>query len=74
MVNSGNGSAGVAFSLDINSGFKDIIVINSSFGIGEMVVSGNVKPDEFIVSKMALKNNHESIINKTMRQKRNDGF
>ena len=69
MVNSGNGSAGVAFSLDINSGFKDIIVINSSFGIGEMVVSGNVKPDEFIVSKMALKNNHEPIINKTMGDK-----
>ena len=69
MVNSGLGSAGVAFSLDINSGFCDIIVINSSYGLGELVVSGNVKPDEFIVSKKALKNNFKSIINKKLGDK-----
>ena len=69
MVNSGLGSAGVAFSLDINSGFRDIIVINSSYGLGELVVSGNVKPDEFIVSKKALKNNYKSIINKKLGDK-----
>jgi pyruvate,water dikinase len=69
MVNSGLGSAGVAFSLDINSGFRDIIVINSSYGLGELVVSGNVKPDEFIVSKKALNNNFKSIINKKLGDK-----
>lgn len=69
MVRSDLGSAGVAFSLDINSGFRDIIVINSSYGLGELVVSGNVKPDEFILSKKALNTNHYSIINKSLGDK-----
>lgn len=69
MVNSGLGSAGVAFSLDINSGFRDIIVINSSYGLGELVVSGNVKPDEFIISKKCLNNGFKSIINKKLGDK-----
>ena len=49
MVNSQ--SAGVAFSLDPESGYNKAIVINSSFGIGELVVGGGVKPDEFILDK-----------------------
>jgi pyruvate,water dikinase len=69
MVNSGLGSAGVAFSLDINSGFRDIIIINSSYGLGELVVSGNVKPDEFIISKKCLNNGFKSIINKKLGDK-----
>ena len=69
MVRSDLGSAGVAFSIDINSGFRDIIVINSSYGLGELVVSGNVLPDEFIVSKYGLKENHDCILSKKIGDK-----
>jgi len=51
MVRSDKGSAGVAFSLDTESGFDKVIVINGSYGLGELVVGGVVQPDEFIVFK-----------------------
>ena len=51
MARSDLGCSGVAFSLDPDTGFKKVIVINSSYGLGELVVSGQIKPDEFIVSK-----------------------
>ena len=55
MVRSDIGSAGVAFSIDPETGYNKAIVINSSFGLGELVVSGGVRPDEFILDKRALK-------------------
>lgn len=55
MVRSDIGSAGVAFSLDPETGYNKAIVINSSFGLGELVVSGGVKPDEIICDKRTLK-------------------
>jgi pyruvate,water dikinase len=55
MIRSDLGSAGVAFSLDPETGYNKAIVINSAFGLGELVVSGGVKPDEFILDKRALK-------------------
>ena len=51
MVRSDLGSSGVAFSIDSESGFKDIVLINGSWGLGEMVVGGKVKPDEVVVYK-----------------------
>lgn len=54
MVRSDVGASGVAFSLDTESGFKDVVVINGAFGLGEMVVQGAVKPDEFTVFKPLL--------------------
>lgn len=54
MVRSDIGSAGVAFSLDPETGYDKAIVINSAFGLGELVVSGSVKPDEFILDKRVL--------------------
>lgn len=69
MVRSDLGSSGVAFSLDTESGFKDAIVINGSYGLGEMIVQGSVSPDEFIVFKPALKNGFESIIEKKLGMK-----
>ena len=51
MVRSDLGSAGVAFSLDTESGFNKVILINGSYGLGELIVGGAVKPDEFIVFK-----------------------
>jgi len=55
MVRSDIGSAGVAFSIDPETGFNKAIVINSSFGLGELVVSGGVKPDEIILDKRILR-------------------
>ena len=55
MVRSDIGSAGVAFSIDPETGYDKAIVINSSFGLGELVVSGGVKPDEIILDKRTLK-------------------
>jgi pyruvate,water dikinase len=55
MVRSDLGSAGVAFSIDPETGFNKAIVVNSAFGLGELVVSGGVKPDEIILDKRALR-------------------
>lgn len=55
MIRSDIGSAGVAFSLDPETGYEKAIVINSAFGLGELVVSGGVKPDEIIVDKRSLR-------------------
>jgi pyruvate,water dikinase len=66
MVRSDLGASGVAFSLDTESGFKDVVVINGSFGLGEMVVQGAISPDEFIVFKPTLKNGYNSIIEKKL--------
>lgn len=66
MVRSDLGSSGVAFSLDTESGFKDVVVINGIFGLGELIVQGSVSPDEFIVFKPALKEKFIPIIEKKM--------
>ena len=69
MVRSDLGSSGVAFSLDTESGFKDAVVINASYGLGEMIVQGAVSPDEYIVFKPLLKEGYKSIIEKKMGNK-----
>ena len=68
MVRSDLGSAGVAFSLDPESGNKKVIVINSAYGLGELVVNGQSVPDEFIVMKELL-DNYKPIIDKKLGQK-----
>ncbi|MEO7313169.1 MAG: phosphoenolpyruvate synthase [Chitinophagaceae bacterium] len=66
MVRSDLGASGVAFSLDTESGFKDVVVINASYGLGEMIVQGSVSPDEYIVFKPTLGEGFKSIIEKKM--------
>ncbi len=66
MVRSDLGMSGVAFSLDTESGFKDVVVINGSYGLGELVVQGAISPDEFIVHKPTLLQGHRPIIEKKM--------
>lgn len=66
MVRSDLGASGVAFSLDTESGFKDVVVINGSYGLGEMIVQGSVSPDEFIVFKPLLKEGYHAIIEKKL--------
>ena len=50
------GTAGVMFTLDTESGFRDVVFITGAYGLGETVVQGAVNPDEFYVHKPALKN------------------
>jgi pyruvate, water dikinase len=64
MVRSDLATSGVAFSLDTESGFQDIVMINGSYGLGEMVVQGSVSPDEYLVFKPARKKGFASIIEK----------
>ena len=69
MVRSDLASSGVAFSLDTESGFKDVVLINGSYGLGELVVQGAVSPDEFLVFKPTLKQGFSSIIEKKLGNK-----
>jgi len=66
MVRSDLGSSGVAFSIDTESGFKDVVVINGSYGLGEMIVQGSVSPDEYIVFKPTLEKGYNAIIEKKL--------
>ena len=70
MIRSDLACSGVAFSLDTETGFKDVIVINSSYGLGEMIVQGAVTPDEFVVHKPTLEQGFASIIKKQLGDKK----
>ena len=69
MVRSDIGAAGVVFTLDTESGFRDAVFITSSYGLGETVVQGAVNPDEFYVYKPALKNDKFAILRKNLGSK-----
>ena len=69
MVRSDLGAAGVMFTIDTESGFKDVVFITSSYGLGETVVQGAVNPDEFYVHKPALKNGKQAIIRRNLGSK-----
>jgi pyruvate,water dikinase len=69
MVRSDLGSSGVAFSLDTESGFEDVVLINGAFGLGELVVGGEISPDEFIVFKPTLEKGFNAIIDKKLGKK-----
>ncbi|HEY4476943.1 MAG TPA: phosphoenolpyruvate synthase [Candidatus Paceibacterota bacterium] len=69
MVRSDKGVSGVAFSLDTETGFPEVVVINSSYGLGEMVVQGKVTPDEFTVFKPTLALGFQAIIARNLGTK-----
>jgi pyruvate,water dikinase len=69
MVRSETGAAGVMFSLDTESGFRDVVFITASYGLGEMVVQGAVNPDEFYVHKKTLLNKRPSILRRNLGSK-----
>jgi pyruvate, water dikinase len=69
MVRSDLGSSGVMFTLDTESGFKDVVFITSSYGLGETVVQGAVNPDEFYVHKTSLQAGHDAIIRRHLGSK-----
>jgi len=70
MVRSDKASAGVMFTIDTDSGFPDVVVIDASWGLGENVVQGTVTPDEYVVFKPLLESGRYSpIIGKTLGRK-----
>ncbi|HBH06738.1 MAG TPA: phosphoenolpyruvate synthase [Flavobacteriales bacterium] len=70
MVRSDLGASGVAFSIDTESGFKNAVIINGAYGLGELIVQGEISPDEFIVFKPTLKDpGLRPIIEKKMGKK-----
>ena len=71
MVRSDIGAAGVAFTLDPETGFENVIYLTSAWGLGENVVQGAVNPDEFYIFKPSVKQKNHSIINKKLGAKEN---
>jgi len=69
MVRSETGSAGVLFSLDTESGFRDAVFVTSAYGLGETVVGGTVNPDEWYVFKPTLAEGKDAIVSRTMGSK-----
>ena len=69
MVRSDLGAAGVMFTIDTESGFKDVVFITSSYGLGETVVQGAVNPDEFYVHKPMLEAGNLPIIRRNIGSK-----
>jgi pyruvate, water dikinase len=69
MVHSDVGSSGVIFTIDTETGFRDAVLINASYGLGENVVKGFVNPDEFCVFKPTLKTGFRPILQKVAGSK-----
>ncbi|MDO8265207.1 MAG: phosphoenolpyruvate synthase [Candidatus Parcubacteria bacterium] len=69
MVRSDVGSSGIIFTLDTETGFQNVVLINSIWGIGEMIVKGKITPDEFYVFKPTLKQGFKPIIMKNLGRK-----
>ena len=69
MVRSDVGSAGVMFTLDTESGFRDAVFVTASYGLGETVVQGAVNPDEFYVYKPTLAAGKRAILRKNLGNK-----
>jgi pyruvate,water dikinase len=69
MVRSDRGAAGVMFTMDTESGFRDVVFITSSYGLGETIVQGAVNPDEFYVHKPMLAAGKHPILRKSLGSK-----
>ncbi|CAN5174192.1 phosphoenolpyruvate synthase [soil metagenome] len=69
MVRSDMGSSGVLFTLDTESGFRDVVFVTASYGLGENVVQGAVNPDEFYVYKPTLRAGKPAILRRTLGAK-----
>ena len=69
MVRSDLAASGVMFSIDTESGFKDAVMINASYGLGENIVQGAVTPDEYYVHKPTLRQGYKPIVGKRVGSK-----
>ena len=66
MVRSDRAASGVIFTLDTESGFRDVVFITGAYGLGENVVQGTVDPDEFYVFKPTLRQGHRSVLRRKL--------
>ncbi len=69
MVRSDRASSGVIFTLDTESGFRDVVFITGSYGLGENVVQGKVDPDEFYVHKPTFRQGHRAVLRRVLGRK-----
>lgn len=69
MIRSDMAVSGVMFTIDTESGFDQVVFINSAYGLGEMVVQGAVNPDEFYVHKPSLRAGHSAVVRRTLGSK-----
>jgi len=69
MVRSDLGSSGVMFSIDTETGFKDVVFINSAWGLGENVVQGTIDPDSFFVHKPTYKKGYKAVLKRKLGNK-----
>jgi pyruvate,water dikinase len=69
MVRSDLGASGVTFTLDTESGFRDVVFITSAYGLGELLVQGAVNPDEFYVHKPMLEKGRPAIVRRALGSK-----
>jgi len=69
MVRADKGASGVIFTLDTESGFRDVVLVTASYGLGEPVVSGAVDPDEFLVFKPTLMQGNAPIVRRSLGSK-----
>ena len=69
MVRADLAASGVMFSLDTETGFRDAVLINAAYGLGENVVQGTVNPDEYTVFKPTLKQGYRPILQKRLGAK-----
>ncbi len=70
MVRSDLASSGVIFTLDTESGFRDVVFITGSYGLGENIVQGAVAPDEFYVHKPTLRQGHKAVLRRRLGEKK----
>lgn len=70
MVRSDLAASGVMFTLDTDTGFRDVVFITGSYGLGEMIVQGAVNPDEFYVFKPTFREGHRAIVKKSLGAKK----
>jgi len=69
MVRSDIGASGVMFSLDTETGFRDVVFINAAYGLGENVVLGSIDPDSFYVHKPTFNNRHRTVLKRRLGSK-----
>jgi pyruvate,water dikinase len=69
MVACDRGSSGVMFTLDPDSGFPDVVLVNAAFGLGEAVVQGQLDPDEFWIFKPTLRTGHHALLKRKIARK-----
>ena len=70
MVRADLAASGVIFTLDTDTGFRDVVLITGSYGLGEMIVQGAVNPDEFYVFKPTFRKGYRAIVRKNLGEKR----